>query len=590
MARRHAGSAVRGPAGGPGHLPRRANSAGRDSAVAGRCEPGSRPWRSGPKAETSMRWRARPRASSSSPERTPASSDPPTAAVAGSQPDGASRRGPCEASPVRRPDSPPMRRPTPGCSEAKTAAIAGGPWPGQERRAADRRRPRRRPNQAGLRRDPGRRRPPERRRRKDVSHVRRSGAARSERSRSTANAGQSGPRPRRGCSGAPTGGELDGRAGVPATMTALEVDPHGRIYAATAGDGMFASEDGGESWGPTKLGAAYLTDVAAAAGARVVLAASPDGVFSSSDGGSTWRLARIGPVGALCPAGSGSWAAGGARGVLRAEPASKGWTPSNSGLTATSVFSLAILSGSPGSLLAGTARGIFRSDTGEAWKRLPGAPEAVEFYAITRASESASDLLVGSSGEIGRSFGLDGSWSWLPAPAVFGLTGDPAHPGSAFAATRGATMYTEDGGITWQASSKGLTRTFPLQLALDRRRPPRSTPRRPARACIEAPTAAAHGNRMARSSPRDRALPRRRWRARGSPLRRYLPRGVREPPRHEDVVPAAQGAAPIARLCAPGRPRDARHTVRRHRAKASFSRGTRDRPGRRWPGVPSPRR
>ena len=250
-------------------------------------------------------------------------------------------------------------------------------------------------------------------------------------------------------------------------MTALDVDSHGRIFAATAGDGLFASNDGGASWGPTKLGAAYLTDVAAASGARVVLAASPDGVFSSADGGNTWRLARIGPVAALCPAGSGSWAAGGSRGVLRAEPASKNWIPSNSGLTATSVFSLAVLTGSPGSVLAGTARGIFRSDTGDAWKRLPGAPEAVEFYAITRASESASDLLVGSSGEIGRSFGLDGSWSWLPAPAVFGLTGDPAHPGSAFAATRGATMHTEDGGITWQASSEGLTRTFPLQLALD---------------------------------------------------------------------------------------------------------------------------
>ena len=207
--------------------------------------------------------------------------------------------------------------------------------------------------------------------------------------------------------------------------------------------------------------------MAAASGGRLILAASPDGVFSSSDGGGTWRLARIGPVEALCPAGSGSWAAGGARGVLRAEPASKNWTPSNSGLTATSVFSLAILSGSPGSLLAGTARGIFRSDSGDAWKRLPGAPEAVEFYAITRASENASDVLVGSSGEIGRSFGLEGSWSWLPAPAVFGLTVDPAHPGSAFAATRGSTMHTRDGGITWEASSEGLTRTFPLQLALD---------------------------------------------------------------------------------------------------------------------------
>ena len=309
-------------------------------------------------------------------------------------------------------------------------------------------------------------------------------------------------------------------------MTALDVDSHGRIFAATAGDGLFASDDAGASWGPTKLGAAYLTDVAAASGARVVLAASPDGVFSSSDGGNTWRLARIGPVAALCPAGSGSWAAGGARGVLRAEPASKNWIPSNSGLTATSVFSLAILSGSPGSVLAGTARGIFRSDTGDAWKRLPGAPEAVEFYAITRASESASDLLVGSSGEIGRSFGLDGSWSWLPAPAVFGLTGDPAHPGSAFAATRGATMHTEDGGITWQASSEGLTRTFPLQLALDPGEGGHGLRRHGRLGSLSERRRRTHLETLrARALPRDRALPRRR-RKHGDRLFAGTDRGV----------------------------------------------------------------
>ena len=228
---------------------------------------------------------------------------------------------------------------------------------------------------------------------------------------------------------------------------------------------------------------------------------------------------------------------------------------------------------------------------GDAWKRLPGAPEAVEFYAITRASESASDLLVGSSGEIGRSFGLDGSWSWLPAPAVFGLTVDPAHPGSAFAATRGSTMHTEDGGITWQASSEGLTRTFPLQLALDQ---------------VKAATvyAATAGSGVFRSADLGRT-----WKPYGpelsraivrclvadgehgrSPLRRNRPRCLRERPGREDVGPASRGPAARARLRAARGPRIARDPVRRHRAKASSSRATRDRAGRRSRRETSPPR
>ena len=211
--------------------------------------------------------------------------------------------------------------------------------------------------------------------------------------------------------------------------------------------------------------------MAAGPGARgPILASSPDGIFSSLDDGASWKLARVGPVGALAPIGAEGWAAGGASGILRADAARKGWTASNSGLAATSVFSLASLPGPRPALVAGTARGMFRSDGGESWKRVPGTPEAVEFYAMALASgqpSAAPDLLVGSSGEIGRSFGLDGSWSWLPAPAVFGLTVDPARPRLAFAATRGAPLRSEDGGLTWQASAEGLSRTFPLQLAVD---------------------------------------------------------------------------------------------------------------------------
>ena len=263
--------------------------------------------------------------------------------------------------------------------------------------------------------------------------------------------------------------------GVPGTVLALTADSRGRLFAATAGDGLFASSDGGASWRATRLERAYVTDVAV--GERPggpILAASPDGVFSSPDGGVSWKLARVGPIESLAVLGAEGWAAGGARGVLRAPAGGKGWSESNAGLAASAVFSLATWSrsGSESALVAGTARGLFGSGEHGAWKRLPGTPEGVEFYSVASASAlrnsegSTPDLLVGSSGEIGRSFGLEGSWSWLPAPAVFGFSVDPGRPGRAFAATRGAALRSEDGGLTWEASAEGLNRTFPFQLAV----------------------------------------------------------------------------------------------------------------------------
>jgi len=63
------------------------------------------------------------------------------------------------------------------------------------------------------------------------------------------------------------------------------------------------------------------------------------------------------------------------------------------------------------------------------------------------------------------------SWSWQPASSVFGFAEDPADARRMLAATRGAVLRSEDGGISWTESSVGLTRTFPLQVALDSHEP-----------------------------------------------------------------------------------------------------------------------
>ncbi|MFY9552703.1 MAG: hypothetical protein WAU32_16270, partial [Thermoanaerobaculia bacterium] len=113
---------------------------------------------------------------------------------------------------------------------------------------------------------------------------------------------------------------------LPGRPLALAIDPRApnRIYAGTAGDGLFVSADAGASWRPTKLSGAFLSDLRAVPGPpAALLAASPEGVFSSTDGGATWKLAKIGAVESIVTAGPGVVVAGGPRGALRADGAGR---------------------------------------------------------------------------------------------------------------------------------------------------------------------------------------------------------------------------------------------------------------------------
>ncbi len=262
-------------------------------------------------------------------------------------------------------------------------------------------------------------------------------------------------------------------AGKPSgRVLALVLDPRvpGRAYAGTAGDGLIVSVDGGSSWRPTKLSAAFVTDLAPVAGPpAALLAASTDGVFSSTDGGATWKLARIGAIEALAPAGPGVVLAAGLRGVLRAEPPGRKWGESNRGLFARAVYAVAA---TPSALCAGTSSQLLRLPAkGGAWESVPGIPEDASgtFAIAPLGSDPSAELLVGTSGDIGRSLGGGSSWSWVPTHTVFSLASDPGQPGVAYAATRAAVLRSEDGGLGWKIASDGLLKTFAFQLAVDPR-------------------------------------------------------------------------------------------------------------------------
>ena len=316
------------------------------------------------------------------------------------------------------------------------------------------------------------------------------------------------------------------RAGkLPARALALAFEKVGdgeRLLAGTAGAGLFVSADAGATWSKSKLGAAFVTSVRVDAATGTILAGSPSGVFSSPDGGVTWTLARVGEVESLAPGGGPAALAGGARGVfLRAAPGAI-WRESNAGLSAQVVYSVAA---SKASLYAATSTGLLRaSGSAAGWSPVGGIPDGVAAYALALTGAAGSEFLVGTSGDIGRSFDRGGSWSWSPTNATFSFVVDRSRPSRALAATRDGVLKSDDGGLHWDPSASGLEKTFALQLGEDARDP----------SVVYAATA---GAGVFRSSNGARS-----WNEAGWELSRMIVRSIAVDPGAADVVYAGTDA------------------------------------------------
>ncbi len=254
-------------------------------------------------------------------------------------------------------------------------------------------------------------------------------------------------------------------------ILALVLEPDGRVLAATDGEGLYVSPGAGSSWIRAGLAGAYLTGVAASDSTpRRLAAASPDGIYTSSNGGKSWKLARLGPAESVLPVAPDLILAGTGGGVRRREGSAGAWRPSNTGLTAIVVYTIAATPDRRDALFAGTSSGLLRRTAGGSWGAVSGIPDDLVAYAVVPRS-SGGDLLVGAVGSVGRSEDGGTSWSFTPTYDAFSLLIDTLHPGRALAATRGGFLRTEDEGRTWTASASGFEKTFALQLGADRADP-----------------------------------------------------------------------------------------------------------------------
>ena len=264
-----------------------------------------------------------------------------------------------------------------------------------------------------------------------------------------------------------------GRGGPPqggANVASVAVDPTDgrRIYAAT-NDGLFVSDDAGDSWtfaevealSPDGVGVGkVLIDPVTPANVYV---ASCCGLRKSSNGGATFETtsleSRVLDY-AIDPTAPSTLHAITAIGLFRSLDAGATWTR----MDAAPAGATAIASAGAPALYVATPAGVFASDDGgSGWD--PTALTVPASYVATPPGASGTVYAVTADG-LEKSTNGGTSWDPLTLPttaAVVALAFDPDDPGVVYAVlSPSGLLRSPNGGTSWDDVGEGFTPLDPI--------------------------------------------------------------------------------------------------------------------------------
>jgi photosystem II stability/assembly factor-like uncharacterized protein len=240
-----------------------------------------------------------------------------------------------------------------------------------------------------------------------------------------------------------------------------------------AGDGgVYRSTDAGLNWArvPTTKGWSVLSLAIHPLQTQLVIAGTEDGVFRSRDSGQTWK--QVSPKNhrhiksvvsvAIDPSNSR---------VLYAGTTHLPWKTADGGLTWQSihvgmaddsdVFSIAVNSANPASLLIGACSGIYRTESaGSRWLPIPGIPNAAQrTHQVVQDPVNARIFYAATVHGLWKSVDSGRTWKQTnPYPyTVNSIAIDSKKPQTVYLATdRSGILKSTNGGATFTAINQGF--------------------------------------------------------------------------------------------------------------------------------------
>lgn len=228
----------------------------------------------------------------------------------------------------------------------------------------------------------------------------------------------------------------------------------GTIFAATVNgsSALQASGDGGDSWAPAGPTAATDALAMSATGSTVYIS-TPQGVFRSLDGGATWAR-RSSQTPATLFADPDQDGLVFADDMLSTDGGAT-WTSDAVGSPSGAALGLNVLATAPRTVLLATSSGLSRSVGGAAWMPVADLGSGPVGAVSGDPARPAVAYAASANGTVFRT--ADGGATWragtAPDGGVIALAADPAHPGVIHAATRAGDRpglwQSGDGGTSW---------------------------------------------------------------------------------------------------------------------------------------------
>jgi photosystem II stability/assembly factor-like uncharacterized protein len=246
-------------------------------------------------------------------------------------------------------------------------------------------------------------------------------------------------------------------------------------YAATAGGRMYTASDGAGQWREVTAWAGLGVAVAVAfspdfAVDQTLFVATPDGVFRSQDGGESWESSTFGlhDLDVLCLAVAPDfatsevlWAGTAGGGFYRSRNGARSWRDAGEGLP-DDAFTCLLVSphfAADRTLYVGTEQsGLYHStDGGMHWSPVDGVAQDLGILSLASVGDQ---LLLGTSS--GLLLGDVNAGSWRPArQGEFAALALAAAGPRVLAATPEGIYRSTDGGDQWEPANLGLTAHAP---------------------------------------------------------------------------------------------------------------------------------